>query len=254
LIVKNKELADDIFQDTFIKVINTIRSGTYNEEGKFLQWVMRIAHNLIIDHFRKSKRIPVIENSQNDDYNIFDTLDVKDASVEDRMITEQIHKDVKKLIEIIEDFKKGNFRVKMRNVFEVFEKGLLTQKDEQRLVETLRRMDEDNPTSIEDNLGRIRRVLEAVYIELAKQKPELIPADRIKYEKEQLLMSAIFNHLKESGGQPDFVNSLSWDIWKICSKYGAHSQAEKGDHAPSKHTVQSLAHALCEVLLWFKSA
>jgi RNA polymerase sigma-70 factor (ECF subfamily) len=103
MIVKNKELADDIFQDTFIKVINTIRSGTYNEEGKFLQWVMRIAHNLIIDHFRKSKRIPVIENSQNDDYNIFDTLDVKDASVEDRMITEQIHKDVKKLIEYLPD-------------------------------------------------------------------------------------------------------------------------------------------------------
>ena len=103
MIVKNKELADDIFQDTFIKVINTIRGGTYNEEGKFLQWVMRIAHNLIIDHFRKSKRIPVIENSQNDDYNIFDTLDVKDASIEDRMITEQIHKDVKKLIEYLPD-------------------------------------------------------------------------------------------------------------------------------------------------------
>ena len=160
---------------------------------------------------------------------------------------------IKKLANVIEDFRQGNFRVKLRNVFEVFEKGLLTQKDEQRLVETLRRMDEDNPTSIEDNLVRIRRLLEAVYIELAKRKPELIPADRIKYEKEQLLMSAIFNHLKESGGQPDFVNSLSWDIWKICSKYGAHSQAEKGDHAPSKHTVQSLAHALCEVLLWFKA-
>jgi len=103
MIVKNKELADDIFQDTFIKVINTIRGGSYNEEGKFLQWVMRIAHNLIIDHFRKSKRIPVIENSQNDDYNIFDTLDVNDASIEDKMITEQIHKDVKKLIEYLPD-------------------------------------------------------------------------------------------------------------------------------------------------------
>ncbi len=103
MIVKNKELADDLFQDTFIKVINTIRAGSYNEEGKFLQWVMRIAHNLIIDYFRKSNRIPVIDNSKNEDFNIFDTLDIMDESIEDRMITEQIHKDVRNLIEILPD-------------------------------------------------------------------------------------------------------------------------------------------------------
>ncbi|MCD4790455.1 MAG: sigma-70 family RNA polymerase sigma factor [Bacteroidales bacterium] len=103
MIVKNKELANDLFQDTFIKVINTIRAGSYNEEGKFLQWVMRIAHNLIIDHFRKSNRIPVIDNSKNEDFNIFDTLNIMDESIEDRMITEQIHKDVRNLIEILPD-------------------------------------------------------------------------------------------------------------------------------------------------------
>lgn len=103
MIVKNKELANDLFQDTFIKVINTIRAGSYNEEGKFLQWVMRIAHNLIIDHFRKSNRIPVIDNSKNEDFNIFDTLDIMDESIEDRMITEQIHKDVRNLIELLPD-------------------------------------------------------------------------------------------------------------------------------------------------------
>ncbi|MBC8489184.1 MAG: sigma-70 family RNA polymerase sigma factor [Bacteroidetes bacterium] len=101
MIVKKKELADDLFQDTFIKVINTIRAGSYNEEGKFLQWVMRIAHNLIIDHFRKSNRIPVIDNSKNEDFNIFDTLNIMDESIEDRMITEQIHKDVRNLIELL---------------------------------------------------------------------------------------------------------------------------------------------------------
>lgn len=58
MVVKDKGLAEDIFQDTFIKVVNTLRAGSYKEEGKFLQWVMRIAHNLIIDHFRKEKRIP----------------------------------------------------------------------------------------------------------------------------------------------------------------------------------------------------
>jgi RNA polymerase sigma-70 factor (ECF subfamily) len=63
LVVRDRHLADDIFQDTFIKVINTLRSGTYKEEGKFIQWVMRIAHNLIIDFYRKSKRIPLVESN-----------------------------------------------------------------------------------------------------------------------------------------------------------------------------------------------
>lgn len=101
MIVKDKALADDLFQDTFIKVINTIRAGSYNEEGKFLQWVMRIAHNLIIDHFRKSNRMPVIDNSKNEDFNIFDTLNVMEQSIEDRIITDQIHRDVRKLIEFL---------------------------------------------------------------------------------------------------------------------------------------------------------
>lgn len=100
MIVKDKELADDIFQDTFIKVINTIKAGNYKEEGKFIQWVMRIAHNLIIDHFRKSKRIPVVDNS-NDEFDIFDTISLTDPSVEERMVRDQIHSDVRKLIEYL---------------------------------------------------------------------------------------------------------------------------------------------------------
>lgn len=99
MVVKDKELAEDLFQDTFIKVINTIRSGQYKEEGKFIQWVMRIAHNLIIDHFRKSNRLPLIEN--NNEYDIFDKVRIPVESVEEMMITEQIHKDVKKLIEYL---------------------------------------------------------------------------------------------------------------------------------------------------------
>jgi len=99
MVVKDKELAEDLFQDTFIKVINTFRSGQYKEEGKFIQWVMRIAHNLIIDYFRKSKRIPIIEN--NDDYDIFDKVRIPVESVEDQLIMEQIHQDVKKLIDYL---------------------------------------------------------------------------------------------------------------------------------------------------------
>jgi len=99
MVVKDKELAEDLFQDTFIKVINTFRSGQYKEEGKFIQWVMRIAHNLIIDYFRKAKRINIIEN--NDEYDIFDKVRIPIDSVEEQLIVEQIHQDVKKLVDYL---------------------------------------------------------------------------------------------------------------------------------------------------------
>ena len=70
--LKDSDLANDVFQDTFVKVVNTIRLGNYNEEGKFLPWAMRIAHNLVIDHFRKNKRMPKFENSH--DFDIFSVL------------------------------------------------------------------------------------------------------------------------------------------------------------------------------------
>ncbi len=100
MLVKDRQLADDIFQDTFIKVIRTLRSGSYKEEGKFIQWTMRIAHNLIIDHFRKSKRLPVVDNN-NDNYDVMDNLTLTDASIEERLITDQIHEDLRKLIEYL---------------------------------------------------------------------------------------------------------------------------------------------------------
>ncbi len=99
LIVKDKHLAEDVFQDTFIKIINTLRAGAYNEEGKFLPWAMRIAHNLIIDFFRKSKRMPFKENSE--EYDLFETLKIYEDTVEDKLIIGQIHEDVKRLIEYL---------------------------------------------------------------------------------------------------------------------------------------------------------
>ncbi len=104
LIVKDKHLAEDVFQDTFIKIINTLRAGAYNEEGKFLPWAMRIAHNLIIDFFRKSKRMPFKENS--DEYDLFETLKVYEDTVEDKLIIGQIHEDVKRLIEYLPEEQK----------------------------------------------------------------------------------------------------------------------------------------------------
>ncbi len=100
--VFDKDISQDVFQDTFIKVINTLKRGKYNEEGKFLPWVMRIAHNLVIDHFRKNKRMPMFENKG--DFNIFSVLSDDELNIEKQLIKDQIECDVQELIkELPED-------------------------------------------------------------------------------------------------------------------------------------------------------
>ena len=94
--VLDRDVAQDIFQDTFIKVINTIKAGKYNEEGKFLPWVMRIAYNLSIDHFRRAKRTPTYKF--NGDFDIFSTLGDSALNAENELIKTQIHSDVEKIV------------------------------------------------------------------------------------------------------------------------------------------------------------
>ena len=94
--VIDRDTAEDIFQETFIKVIKTIKRGVYNEEGKFLPWVMRIAHNLVIDFFRKNNRIPTFDNS--DDFDIFQLIGDGNPTAEKAMIEEQVVEDLQNLI------------------------------------------------------------------------------------------------------------------------------------------------------------
>lgn len=96
LIVKDQYIAEDLLQETFIKVVNTIKNGKYNEEGKFLPWVMRIAHNLSIDHFRKVKRYPTIV--MEDGTNVFNTLEFSEESFETQQIRKETHKKLRNLI------------------------------------------------------------------------------------------------------------------------------------------------------------
>jgi len=96
-LVKDKYLAEDIFQDVFIRIIDTVRSGRYTDEGKFLPWAMRIAHNLCVDHFRKVKRTPVIKTG--DDQDIFEVLNFTEENAEDRMIRSQSHHRVRTLLD-----------------------------------------------------------------------------------------------------------------------------------------------------------
>ena len=94
--IQDRDIVEDVFQDTFIKVIRTLKKGNYNEEGKFLPWVMRIAHNLVIDYFRKNNRMPSFRNA--DDFDIFSVISDDSLNAEKQIIQEQIFTDVRELI------------------------------------------------------------------------------------------------------------------------------------------------------------
>ncbi|AZJ31264.1 sigma-70 family RNA polymerase sigma factor [Tenacibaculum mesophilum] len=111
--VQNRDTTEDIFQDTFIKVIRTLKKGNYNEEGKFLPWVMRIAHNLIIDFFRKNNRMPTFNNTE--EFDIFSVLSDGTLNAEGKIIKEQILNDVKELVEELPEEQKEVLKMRIYN-------------------------------------------------------------------------------------------------------------------------------------------
>lgn len=111
--VLDRDVTEDIFQDTFIKVIRTIKLGKYNEEGKFLPWVMRIAHNLVIDYFRKNNRMPKFDNSG--EFSIFSVLGDTALNAEKRMIKDQVDSDVRRLIDELPDDQRDVLVMRMYN-------------------------------------------------------------------------------------------------------------------------------------------
>lgn len=113
--VKDQDLANDLFQDTFIKVVNTLKSGKYNDEGKFLPWVMRIAHNLVIDHFRKHNRVKMISETtyQNPEYTIFHTLSDQSLNVEQEMIKDELESQLIELIEFLPESQKEVLKMRL---------------------------------------------------------------------------------------------------------------------------------------------
>lgn len=137
------DLANDIFQDTFMKIIVTLKEGRYNEEGKFILWAKRIAHNLIIDHYRlKSKHIKVSETSyDNDEYSIFDLIAGKEENVEEKLVSQQIQQDLMKMLVCLPENQQEV--VKLR-----FFDGL-----------SFKEIAEQTNTSINTTLGRVRYAL-----------------------------------------------------------------------------------------------
>lgn len=139
MLIKDQQLAEDIFQDTFIKVINTLKRRSYNEEGKFLPWVMRIAHNLVVDNFRKSKRMPTVDGGE--DFDIFDTIKEQEPNIEEQLVTDQVQGDVRELVELLPPEQKEV--LKMRHYY-----GL-----------SFKEIAEETNVSINTALGRMRYAL-----------------------------------------------------------------------------------------------
>ncbi len=137
--IKNRDLTEDVFQDTFIKVINSLQKGKYNEEGKFLPWVMRIANNLVIDHFRKATKMRII--SPNNDFDIFDVLQDGEKNIEDNMVNAQVLKNLQRLIEYLPEDQKEV--LKMRYYAEL----------------SFKEISESTGVSINTALGRMRYAL-----------------------------------------------------------------------------------------------
>lgn len=141
--IKDRTLAEDFFQDTFIKVIKTLRGGKYNEEGKFLPWVMRIAHNLMIDYFRKAKRFRAVRGrtSDNEELDIFNTIRNEELNIEEFLVKDQVKSDVKELIERLPEEQKEV--VKLRYYYDM----------------SFKEISEFTNVSINTALGRMRYAL-----------------------------------------------------------------------------------------------
>lgn len=113
--VKDKALADDLFQETFVKIINTLKLGSYNEEGKFLPWAMRIAHNLVIDHFRRAGKVRMISesSSQRDDFNIFSVLSCETKNVQEQITYDELENQMVDLIEYLPQSQKDILKMRI---------------------------------------------------------------------------------------------------------------------------------------------
>lgn len=139
----DQDLANDIFQDTFMKIIVTLKEGRYNEEGKFILWAKRIAHNLIIDHYRlKSKHIKVSETSyDNDEFSIFDLISGKEENIEERLISQQIQDDLTRMLVFLPQNQQEVIKLR-------FFDGL-----------SFKEIADQTDTSINTTLGRVRYAL-----------------------------------------------------------------------------------------------
>jgi RecG-like helicase len=153
----------------------------------------------------------------------------------------------------IESLRENKIIKKYFEVFEIFDQDLLDTDIKGELLETLKQMDNHNLTTIKDNLARIRRIYEAVYISISKRREDIIPVNLLRGDKGELKASAITYHLKQNHYATGLVVEFLYKIWNVASDNGAHTPYQRPDYMPTKYTVQSITYALLDILLWMKS-
>ena len=184
-LVKDHDLANDIFQEVFIKVVINLKKESYHHEGKLLSWILRISHNQVIDHFRKSSKMPYVgRSSSNPDFDIFSVLKLEDSSIEDVMINDQILKDVRLLIhELPQDQKEV---VKMRFFMKM----------------SFKEIAEKSGVSINTSLGRMRYAL----INLRKLIDEKQLVLNVSWEKNRPFAVNLKLSCRQHGSIPGPIN------------------------------------------------
>lgn len=137
--VRDRALAQDIFQDTFVKIVKTLKKGNYNEEGKFLPWAMRIAHNLVIDHFRKANKVRMISesSSKSDDFNIFSILELKDENSQDILTREELES---QMVELVNHLPESQKTILMMRIFKEMSFKDIAEKEDISINTALGRM------------------------------------------------------------------------------------------------------------------
>lgn len=148
--VKDRDITEDIFQDTYIKVIKSLRKGSYNEEGKFLPWVMRIAHNLIVDYFRKQNKVPTFSNAM--EFDIFSVISDDSLHMEERLVKSQIELEVKELVTRLPKDQKEVIEMRMYRDM------------------SFKEISENTGVSINTALGRMRYALQNIRKEIEAKK------------------------------------------------------------------------------------
>ncbi len=228
-------------------------------EGDFLLSIVKAKKHKWREQFyfltaNASNKLECKDVLQNEyDVKIFKANNILDKS-------EELH--IERLKNILNDFKRGNFRIKMKEVFEVFEENLLPKDIEKEFIQTVQQMDNFNPVNIKDNLARIRRIQEGIYVALSKSTPDIIPTYLLN-DKGNQKVRKIIKHLSGNWSfeqqrhttkqwQDTIIAKHADSVYSIASDNGSHTPYENPDFMPTKYTVQSAVYALCDILIWFK--
>ena len=171
----------------------------------------------------------------------------KDEKFVEKADYEAVNSMFAELRQEMENLREQKIIAKYSDVFEILDLGLLGPDTASGLLETFKQMDNYNPTNIKDNLARVRRIFESVFIEISKRREDIITESLLKGPKNELI-----DNLVEAGHMDGIIQEFSYKVWKLTSSNGSHASYESLDYPPTKYTVQSIVYALLDILLWMK--